>query len=399
MLEMLGRLGAPHQRLGPVIHVAGTNGKGSAVAYLRAFFAAAGLRAHSFTSPHLISVRECVRLAGRQIADAALADRFARVEAASDAACRPTPFEALTLAALLAFAETPADVVLIEAGMGGREDCTNVFDAPAVSVITAISYDHLEFLGPTLADIAAHKAGILKPGRPAVLGSQPYASAWDVVRRAAADLGAPISTAGVDWLAYADGEGMAYVSPCGLRSLPRPALAGGHQIANAGAAIAAMEAAFPDLARNDILAAGLTAVRWPGRLQELAPREGMRVWADGGHNDSAGLALAQWAEEEPPVSLVVGMLANKDVAAFLEPLAPFVDQLVAVPIQSPPRPAHDPAHIAAVAQAFGLYATAADDVAAALKRLCADNARRALVCGSLHLLPEVLPPDFLDDAL
>lgn len=398
MVEMLERLGAPHRRLAPVIHVAGTNGKGSTVAYLRAFFEVAGLKAHAFTSPHLISIRECVRPAGRLIDDAALADRLARVEAASDAACRPTPFEALTLSALLAFAETPADVVLIEAGMGGREDCTNLFDAPAVSVITAISYDHLEFLGPALADIAAHKAGILKPGRPAVLGSQPYVSAWDVVRRRAAEIGAPISTAGVDWLAYADGDGMAYVSPRGLRSLPRPALAGGHQIANAGAAIAAMEAAFPELARDDILAAGLTAARWPGRLQELAPLGGMRVWADGGHNDSAGLALAQWAEEEPPVSLVVGMLANKNVAAFLEPLAPFVDQLAAVPIQNPPRPAHAPAGIVATAEAFGLYASQAPDVAAALAQLSAQGARRALVCGSLHLLPEVLPPDFMEDA-
>lgn len=398
MTKMLARLGAPHRRLAPVIHVAGTNGKGSTVAYLRAIFAAAGLKAHAFTSPHLVSVRECVRLAGRLIDDAALAERLARVEAASDAACGPTPFEALTLAALSAFAETPADVVLIEAGMGGREDCTNVIDAPAASVITAISYDHLEFLGPTLTDVAAHKAGILKPGRPAVLSSQPYASAWDVVRRAAAKIGAPIATAGLDWLAYADGDGMAYVSPRGLRPLPAPALAGAHQIANAGAAIAAIEATFPDLARNDILAAGLTGARWPGRLQELAPQGGMRIWADGGHNDSAGLALAQWAAEEPPVSLVVGMLASKDVAAFLEPLAPFVDQLVAVPIQSPPRPAHDPAHIAAVAEAFGLYATQADDVAAALERLRADNARRALACGSLHLLPEVLPADFMEDA-
>lgn len=398
MRVLLDRLDAPQSRLPPVVHIAGTNGKGSTVAYLRAFFEAAGLKAHAFTSPHFVSVRECVRLAGRLVDDGALAALFARVEAASDSACRPTPFEALTLAALLGFSETRADALLLESGMGGREDCVNVVESPAVAVITPISHDHLEFLGPTLADVAAHKAGVIKPGVPAVLAPQPYALAAEIIERAAKDVGAPLYASGRDWLAYADGDGMTYVSPFGARALPRPALAGAHQIANAGTAIAALEAAFPDLAKNQVIAAGLTGVRWPGRLQELPPQGGMRIWADGGHNDSAGAALADWAAEDPPVSLVVGMLAGKDVAAFLAPLAPFADRLLAVPIQRPPRPAHDPAHIAVVACGLGLNAAATDSAAAALATLRDGGARRVLVCGSLHLSPEVLPAGFMEEA-
>lgn len=408
MRVMLDRLGAPQDRLPPVVHLAGTNGKGSTLAYLRAFLEAAGLRVHAFTSPHLWRVRECVRTAcapGKSalVDDRKLAAAFARVAAASDGAlgddvCRPTPFEALTLAALLIFAETPADVALLESGMGGRDDAVNVATRPAASVVTAISYDHLEFLGPTIEDVAAHKAGIFKPGVPALVAPQIYDEAQAAVVAAAAAVGAPLMAGGRDWLTYADAESMTYISPRGARRLPLPALVGPHQIANAGTAIATLETVFPHLATAEILAAGLTGARWPGRLHALPPLGFMQIWADGGHNDSAGAALAEWAAAEPPVSLVVGMLANKNVAAFLYPLLPYVDRVVAVPAPHAPRPAHDPAHIADMAQGLGLNRVEiAADVAAALAALEAAGSRKALVCGSLHLLPEILPADAFDD--
>lgn len=397
MRVMLDRLGAPHNRLPPTIHIAGTNGKGSTVAYLRAFLEASGRRVHVFTSPHLRSVRECVRTAtgpgaSQRADDDRLADALARVDAASDGACRPTPFEALTLAALLLFAEIPADAVLLECGMGGGEDATNVIDRPVAAAVTAVSYDHLEFLGPGLADVAAAKAGVFKPGVPALIAPQPYDEAADVLAAAAAKIGAPLQVGGRDWLAYPDGEGMTYVSPRGARRLPAPALVGPHQIANAGTALATLEAAFPDAATPDVLAAGLTGVRWPGRLQRLPDIGFMQVWADGGHNDSAGAALAEWAAQEPPVALIVGMLANKNVAAFLYHLSPYVERLAAVPVAHAPRPAHDPAHVVDIAQGLGLtQVESAADVAAALRSFADAGVRRALVCGSLHLLPEVLP--------
>jgi dihydrofolate synthase / folylpolyglutamate synthase len=397
MRVMAARLGDPQRRLPPVVHVAGTNGKGSSIAFLRAFFQAAGLRTHAYVSPHLTSVRECVRLDGRLIDDDALAALLQRVTTATDEACRPTPFEALTLAAFLAFAENPADVVLLETGMGGGEDATNIIDAPAAAVITPISYDHLEFLGPALVDIAGHKAGIIKAGAPVIVASQPSTTALRVIDAAAAALNAPVSRGGRDWMAYADGDGMIFISPKGVRNLPAPALAGAHQIVNAAAAIAVLEAAFPDIATDAVIAEGLHRVRWPGRLQQIPFDGPMQVWADGGHNDTGGMALAAWATQDPPIGLVVGMLANKDVAAFLEALAPLTAQLIAVPIKNPPRPAYAPEDIVAVAEAFGVPAAPAPDIRAALDALAAAGCPRALVCGSLHLLPEVLPAGAFDE--
>jgi dihydrofolate synthase / folylpolyglutamate synthase len=398
MRVMAARLGDPQRRLPPVVHVAGTNGKGSTIAFLHAFFQAAGLRTHAYVSPHLTSVRECVRLSGRLIDDAYLAELLRRVAAAADEACRPTPFEALTLAAFLAFAENPADVVLLETGMGGGEDATNIIDAPAAAVITPISYDHLTFLGPALADIAGHKAGIIKAGAPVIVASQPSTTALRVIDAAAAALNAPVSRGGRDWMAYADGDGMIFISPKGVRNLPAPALAGAHQIVNAAAAIAVLEAAFPDIATDAVIAEGLRRVRWPGRLQQIPFDGPMQVWADGGHNDTGGMALAAWATQDPPIGLVIGMLADKDVAAFLEALAPLIAQLIAVPIKNPPRPAYAPEDIVAVAEAFGLSAAPAPDIAAALDALAAAGCARALVCGSLHLLPEILPAGAFDEA-
>lgn len=406
--RLLTALGAPQTRLPPVIHVAGTNGKGSTIAFLRAMLEAAGRIVHVYTSPHLVRFHERIRLGaeggGRLVAEDVLSAALARCEEANDGA-PITFFEITTAAALLLFAEHPADVVLLEVGLGGRVDATNVIDAPLATVITPISIDHVEFLGGTLADIAFEKAGIIKPGAPLIVAPQPP-EARDVIAREAARKRAPALFAGEDFGAHDENGRLVYHDAAGLLDLPLPRLAGRHQIDNAAAAIATLRRVMPHIPEAAI-ERGLVAARWPARLQRLPHGalarlgpSGADVWLDGGHNEGGGRALAQavadlQARDPRPLALVCGTLANKDTAGFLSHFAGLAATVVAVPIggEHAGRPPQD---VAAAARGLGLAAAAEPGLTEAFEALAArhwPSPPRILVCGSLYLAGEALALD------
>jgi dihydrofolate synthase / folylpolyglutamate synthase len=394
---LLAALGNPQNHLPPVIHVAGTNGKGSTLATLRACLEAGGWQIHVYISPHLVRFHERIRLAGRLIEEDRLVALLEECERANQG--KPiTYFEITTAAALLAFARTPADFVLLETGLGGRLDATNVVRHPAATAITPISLDHQAFLGDTIAAIAGEKAGILKPGSPAVIGPQP-ADAAAVFDARAAEIGAPLFRFGREWRCLAEGGGMRYAGPRWQLDLPLPSLPGAHQIGNAGIAIACLEQ-LPDLdIDGDAIARGLQHIDWPARLQrlnhgslvEMLPQE-WELWLDGGHNPGAGeilaAAAANWGDR--PLYVVVGMLNTKDAAGFLGPLAAHARALwaVTIPGEDNPLPAN---RIAAAAHSVGLPAQQAPSVAAALATITADpTPARVLICGSLHFAGTIL---------
>ncbi|MGE0092973.1 MAG: folylpolyglutamate synthase/dihydrofolate synthase family protein [Alphaproteobacteria bacterium] len=396
--RLLARLDHPERNLPPVIHVAGTNGKGSTVAYLRAIAEAAGLRAHAYTSPHLVRFHERIRLAGTLIGEDALSALLDECERAnSDAPI--TFFEVTTAAAFLAFSRTAADVLLLEVGLGGRLDATNVIAAPALSIITPISIDHVQFLGETLTEIAGEKAGILKPGVACVVGPQPPEAAAAIERRAR-DVGAPLLRHGAEWRVEGTENGFVYRGQARRIALPRPILPGAHQVANAGMAVAAVEALAARFAIGDgAIRMGLQTAEWPARLQclsrgsliKLLPA-GWELWLDGGHNPAAGEALAETACEwrERPLHLVIGMINTKDVAGFLRPLTPHAASLTALTIPGNSA-AVAPEEIAAAGQALGIAVGTAPDVTTALKQVTAAGApARILICGSLYLAGTVL---------
>ncbi|HYC01973.1 MAG TPA: folylpolyglutamate synthase/dihydrofolate synthase family protein [Azospirillaceae bacterium] len=397
---LLATLGHPERRLPPVIHVAGTNGKGSTVAFLRAMLEAAGHRVHAYTSPHLVRFNERIRLAGELVSDDMLLDLLRRVEAANDDA-PITYFEVTTCAAFLGFAEVPADLVLLETGLGGRLDATNMVARPAVTAITRISLDHTQFLGDTVTAIAAEKAGILKPGRPCVVQAQPDAGVLGVLEARAAALGCPLSLGGRDWRVAPAPGGFRYEGTGRALDLPAPALPGAHQLANAGTAIACLEH-LPLTVPDAAVAEGMRRVSWPARLQRLTRGPlvdllppGWELWLDGGHNDSGGAVLAEqardWAADGKPMLLVYGMLGTKRPADFLAPLAPHVAGLagIAIPDEDKTLSAEE---AAAAAAALGIPSVAAEDAAAALRRLVgeAGGPARVLICGSLYLAGTIL---------
>lgn len=396
--RLLSRLGHPERSLPPVIHVAGTNGKGSTVAYLRAIAEAADLRTHAYTSPHLVRFHERIRLAGTLIGEdvlSALLDKCERTN--GDAPI--TFFEVTTAAAFLAFARTPADMLLLEVGLGGRLDATNVIARPALSIITPISIDHVQFLGGTLTAIAGEKAGILKPGVACVVGPQPPEAAAAIETRAK-HVGAPLLRHGMEWHIDVTDDGFVYRGQTRRIDLPRPVLPGAHQIANAGMAVAAVDALAGRFAiGDDAIRAGLETAEWPARLQRLARGPlvkllpaGWELWLDGGHNPAAGEALAETARgwRDRPLHLVVGMINTKDVAGFLRPLAPHAASLTALSIPGNPA-AVPPEEIAAAGHALGLAAHTAPDATTALKQITVTGApARVLVCGSLYLAGTVL---------
>jgi dihydrofolate synthase/folylpolyglutamate synthase len=399
--RLLAALGAPQNRLPPVVHVAGTNGKGSTVAFLRAIGEAAGLRVHAFTSPHLVRFAERIRLAGELISEDRLTELLARVEAVN--AGEPiTFFEITAAAALTAFAETPADLCLVEVGLGGRFDATNVFPRPAVTVITPVDYDHKEHLGDTLAAIAGEKAGILRPGAPAVVARQPE-EALAVIEATTARLGAPLILAGRDFDAYAEAGRLTYQDGAGLLDLPPPALLGRHQYDNVGVAIAAVRALHDSRIDASAIARGVASAVWPARMQRLtagplgrlAAERGADLWLDGGHNPHAAAALARTAadlsaRDGRPVAFVMGLLARKDVAGVFSALAATQSTLITVGFQSDL--AADPQALADQARALGLVAQARPDVTAGVRlALSGDGpAPHVLICGSLYLAGEVL---------
>jgi dihydrofolate synthase/folylpolyglutamate synthase len=395
VIRLLAALGNPQAELPPVIHVAGTNGKGSTLAFLRAFLEAAGYRVHVYTSPHLVHFHERIRIAGRLIEEAelsALLDEVERVNAGAPI----TFFEITTALAFLAFARHDADVALLETGLGGRFDATNVIARPAVTAITPISLDHQHFLGDTVAKIAFEKAGILKPAVRGVIAPQlPDASA--VIEARARDVDAPLFRHGVEWsVAASPGGGLDYRGRHAW-SLPPPGLLGRHQYDNAGTALACLDGMSGIAVPEAALARGMAEVEWPARMQRLLRGPlatllppGCALWLDGAHNESGGAALAGVAASwrDRPLHLVCGMLATHDADAFLAPLAPHVAGLEAVTI--PGEPNASPAEaIAAAARAHAVPARTAPTIADAVAAAAVPDGR-VLICGSLYLAGRVL---------
>ncbi len=391
--RLLAALGNPQDRLPPVIHIAGTNGKGSTQAMIRAGLEAAGNRVHAYTSPHLARFHERIRLAGALISEDHLSEVLDRCEAANGGEAI-TYFEITTCAALLAFAETPADYVLLEVGLGGRLDATNVIAKPALTIITPVSIDHTQYLGETLALIAGEKAGILKRGVPCVVGPQADA-ALAVIEARAEKLDAPLIAQGQHWHAFEERGRLVFQDERGLLDLPLPNLIGPHQIDNAGAALAALRYLGQC---EEACEAAMSRAEWPARMQRL--RHGPLVeaagtaelWLDGGHNPAAGEAIAKMLRSMPAGSthLVCGMLNTKDIGGFMRPLAGVADGLIAVSIpgETNTLSAEDTRAHAAKA---GLEASTAPDVLGAIKSITTKNPNaRILICGSLYLAGSVL---------
>ncbi len=390
--RLLAALGHPERTLPPVIHIAGTNGKGSTQAMLRAGLEATGARVHAYTSPHLARFHERIRLGGRLIDEGALSavlDECLRANGDTPI----TYFEITTCAALLAFARTPADYTLLEVGLGGRLDATNVIDRPELCIITPVSIDHQQFLGDTLAAIAAEKAGILKRGVTCVVGPQED-TALDVIEERAARLGAPLLIHGQHWHVAEERGRLVFQDETGLLDLPLPNLPGPHQIQNAGAAFAALRA----LGRGEGAEAAVTRAEWPARMQRLrtgplpeaAPQA--ELWLDGGHNPAAGHAIAATLAKMPTrdTHLICGMLNTKDVTGFMRPLAAHATRLhaVSVPGETATLSATE---TAGSARAAGIDATEAPNVATALAAITATNPQaRVLICGSLYLAGAIL---------
>ncbi len=399
--RVLDALGHPERNVPPVIHVAGTNGKGSTIAFMRAMLEASGRSVHVYTSPHLVRFNERFRIAGTLVSDEALAGALTEAERAN--AAEPiTVFEIETAAAFLLFSRNPADVLLLEVGLGGRLDATNVIEKPLASVITPVSMDHLEFLGDTIEKIAAEKAAILKRGVPGVIAPQ-SAAAMAVIEREARKVRAPLHSAGEHWNMHEEHGRLVYQDDDGLLDLPAPKLPGRHQFENAGVAIAALRAAglkLPDAAFE----AGIVKADWPARLQLLSngalksmtPPDS-ELWLDGGHNTDGGravaVALAGFEERVPrPLVLIVGMLATKDCEGYLRNFSGMARRVFAIPIPNQDKSLSAEA-VSQAARNAGIpaerYGTI-EDALAAVSRLGLDTPPRILIGGSLYLAGEVL---------
>ena len=402
--RLLAALGHPERNLPPVIHVAGTNGKGSTIAFLRAILEADGKRVHTYTSPHLVRFNERFRLGeageGNLVSDEELIAALEECERVN--AGQPiTVFEITTAVGLLLFSRHPADVLLMEVGLGGRLDATNVIDQPLATIVTPISIDHTDFLGDTLEKIAAEKAGIFKRGVPAIVAAQ-NREVLAVLEQQAARLKAPIKIAGEDWTATEERGRLVYQDEAGLLDLPAPKLYGRHQFENAGLAIAALRAVFK--LAPAAFEAGLVKADWPARLHRLAQGPlvdlvppGSELWLDGGHNPDGGRAVAAALADleervSRPLVLIVGMLANKDCEGFLRNFSGLVRRIIAVPV-----PGADKGMTAeALAEAArGLDMPAAsraslDEALEAVRKLDLDPPPRILITGSLYLAGDVL---------
>lgn len=395
---LLARLGDPQNHLPPVFHVAGTNGKGSTCAFLRAALEASGQRVHVYSSPHLVRFNERIRIAGRLIDDDALAAILDEVLAQAEG-IGASFFEVTTAAAFLCFARTPAVATIIEVGLGGRLDATNVLPPPAVCGIAALGIDHEAFLGRSLTGIAREKAGIAKPGTPLV--TMDYARPLrDAIESVAAEVGATVLARGRDWSSEATRTGLSYRDCHGTLTLPRPTLSGAHQSRNLALAMAMIRHQSAVTVPDDALIAAATQARWPARMQQLAKGpltarlpEDSRCWLDGAHNPSAAIpvarAMASWRSRGPTV-LVLGMLANKEVAPVLERLGAMVDLVVTVPV--PHHACHAPEELAQQARKLGIEAQCATDPAGALTLIATRFGQpvQVLIAGSLYLAGQVL---------
>ncbi len=391
--RLLDAMGNPQLSLPPVIHIAGTNGKGSTQAMIRAGLEGAGQSAHAYTSPHLARFHERIRLAGKLISEADLTAVLDECYAANDGE-NITYFEITTCAALLAFARAQADFTLLEVGLGGRLDATNVIEQPAVTVITPVSIDHEQFLGNTLGKIAAEKAGIIKPGVPCIVGPQ-QDEALEVIEYTAARLGAPLLVHGQHWHVHQENGRLIYQDEVGLRDLPLPNLLGAHQIQNAGAALAVLRHLEMG---EDAYEAAVSKAEWPARMQRLKTgplveqASQAELWLDGGHNAAAGQALRDVLATLParPTHAICGMLNTKDVTGYLGPLAKQVSTLTAVSIpgEANTLSAEETADAAA---RVDLPAETANSVSDALSKIIANDPQaRVLICGSLYLAGHIL---------
>ncbi len=404
--RLLAALGHPERKLPPVIHVAGTNGKGSTIAFMRAILEAAGKRVHVYSSPHLVRFNERYRLghagAGVLVSDAELGETLEECDRVN-AGAPITVFEITTAVGMMLFARHPADVLLLEVGLGGRLDATNVIDHPLATVITRIAVDHTDFLGDTIEKIANEKVGILKRDTPVIVAAQAR-DALAVIERQAARLKAPLKIAGEDWTATEERGRLVYQDEAGLLDLPAPKLYGRHQFENAGLAIAALRAIKPLKIMPPAYEAGMVKVDWPARLQrltqgrlvELAP-SGSELWLDGGHNPDGGRAIAAALADleervSRPLVLIVGMLASKDCAGFLSNFAGLARRMIAVPVPGAEKGLTAEA-VADAARAIGLPATSRDNLDEALdaaRKLDLEPPPRILITGSLYLAGEVL---------
>ena len=398
--RLLVELGRPDLRLPPIIHVAGTNGKGSTLAFLRAMLEASGARVHVYTSPHLLRFNERIRLGasggGKLVSDEQLTAALEACERANGS--QPiTFFEITTAAAFSLFADTPADWLLLETGLGGRYDATNVIASPKATIVTSISHDHPEFLGDTIEKIAYEKAGIFKRGAPAIIGFQSD-PARAVLEREARRVGARAVIAGEDFHIREENGRLVYEDERGLLDLPLPRLVGRHQHQNAAGAIAALREVAPDVGA-EFIEAGLTHAEWPARLQRLARGRvetmippGAEVWVDGGHNDDGGRvlaeAMAEFEEKSPrPLVFICGAQSTKDVRSLLRHFAGLAREVIAAPVEGEHK-SWAPADVAAAARAEGMEASSADSVEAALNLIAArawDIPPRILIAGSLYL--------------
>jgi dihydrofolate synthase/folylpolyglutamate synthase len=404
--RLLADMGSPQKRLPPVIHVAGTNGKGSTIAFMRAILEAAGKNVHVYTSPHLVRFHERIRLAheggGKLVGDVELAAALTDCEK-TNKGLPITFFEITTAAAFKIFSENPADFLLLEVGLGGRIDATNVVARPAATVITPVSFDHPEYLGFSVEKIAYEKAGILKPDVPAVFSVQ-QELALAVLEHEARRVGAPYWVAGQDYNVREEQGRLIFEDEVGLLDLPLPRLPGRHQYNNAGAAIAALRRLHLDLP-IEAFETGMTHAQWPARLQQLtkgvvydlAPDDA-DIWLDGGHNEDGGRvlgqAMADFEDKVPrPLIIICGTLASKDTAAFLRAFAGLAQEVLAVPVEAEQALARTPREVAAAAAEVGIHAAACESVESALRYLAVREWRvppRILIAGSLFLAGAVL---------
>lgn len=403
---LLDKLGNPHLRLPPVIHVAGTNGKGSTCAFIRAILEAEGYRVHAYASPHLVRFNERFRIGdengGKLVSDDMLFDAFQRAEEANNGA-PITVFEITTAAGYILFSENPADYLILETGLGGRFDTTNLIDRPAATAISAISFDHERFLGETIEEIAGAKAGIVKNGVPIAVSTQPYSISLDVIQEEASKKSAPLFAQGESYMVWEESSRLVYQDSSELLDLPLPRLPGQHQIQNAGLAIATIRAADIPVSVKSI-ESGLTKTRWPGRMQRLAPGPLLDrapieadVWLDGGHNPGAGqvvaATIASMEERDPrPLILIAGMLDTKDPTGYFQIFEGLAHHVYTIPITS--SNAGIPAQkLADLAHGTNLSATPATDITRAFELICNEYGEkpvRILVCGSLYLVGDVL---------
>ncbi len=402
MTRLLAALGNPERNIPPVIHIAGTNGKGSTLAFLRAILEASGRSVHAYTSPHLVRVNERFRVAGKLATDDALNEALARCEQAN-AGADITLFEIQTAAAFVLFAEMPADITLLEVGLGGRLDATNVIDVPLACVIAPVGIDHTEFLGDTLAAIAGEKAGIIKRGIP-VISAMQAPDALAAIEAVARQRRAPLHVAGEHWHAGEERGRLVYQDERGLLDLAAPRLFGRHQFDNAGLAIATLRAIEGLRIETSAYEAGVARAEWPARMQRLVSGAltsvapvGSEIWLDGGHNPDGGrvvaAALGELEERVPrPLVVIAGMLANKDAQGFLANFAGQTRHIIAVPV-----PGTDagmtPSDLAESARALGMRVEVTNDIAtalAALTRLAYETPPRILITGSLYLAGDVL---------